>query len=105
MCDETRILFSFPQQRAKKVEAPSRRLRSGETPLPPSGYQGRSPWLVSFCRETGRLQENSPPRLRGCGEQRHWGGASRCDPATYLGFSSTVRTTPAVACGRGLPLL
>ncbi len=62
--------------------------------------------LASFCRETGRLQENSPPRLRrGCGAQRHWGGVSRCDPAPDLALPRPVRTTPAVACGRGFPSL
>jgi len=43
--DEDFVLVSSAMARANKVEAPSRRLRSGETPLPPWGYQGRSPWL------------------------------------------------------------
>jgi hypothetical protein len=51
--------------------------------------------LISFCRETGRLQEDSPPRLRrGCGAQRHWGGASRCDPAADLAFPRPFEPPP-----------
>jgi hypothetical protein len=47
----------------------------------------------------------SPPRLRrGCGAQRHWGGASRCDPATDLAFRDR-SNHPAVAYGRGFPSL
>ena len=36
--------------------------------------------------------------------QRHWGGASRCDPATDLAFPRPF-DYPAVACGRGFPSL
>ena len=51
--------------------------------------------IASFCRETERLQQNSPARLRrGCGAQRHWGGANRCDPATHLAFPRPFEPPP-----------
>ncbi len=43
--------------------------------------------LASLCRETGGLQENSPPRLRrGCGAKRHRGGTSCRNSDTGLAF-------------------
>jgi len=35
--------------------------------------------------------------------QRHWGGASRCDPATDMAFPRPFEP-PRRACGRGFPL-
>lgn len=40
--------------------------------------------LMSFCRETGRLHENSPRLKRGCGAQGHGHGVSCCNRATGL---------------------
>lgn len=61
---------------------------------------------ASFCRETGGLLDNSPP----LGEEGMWRVAPRgwCEllqSRYWLGFATTVPTTPAVACGRGFPSL
>jgi len=52
-------------------------------------------WNASFWPRKLEVQKNSPPRLRrGCGAQRHRGGASCSNPATDSAFPCLFEPLP-----------